>query len=85
MATVRSSELLAKLELKDLNLFLREREGFTGLDKGSILVVQSEKHVRRHRGQSGPRYHGSPRRKKTAMNGSSRQLTLKKGSSGNQV
>ena len=40
---VRSSELLAKLE--DLNLILREREGFTGLGMWSVLVVQSEKHV----------------------------------------
>ena len=45
VATVRSSELQAKLELEDLNLILREREGFTGLGMWSILVVQSEQHV----------------------------------------
>ena len=43
--TVRSSELLAKLELEDLALILREREGFTGLGMWSVLVVQSEQHV----------------------------------------
>ena len=45
MATVKSSELLAKLELEDLDLILREREGFAGLGMWSILVVQSEQHV----------------------------------------
>ena len=44
MAMVRSSELLAKLELEDLNLILRER-GFAGLGMWSILVVQSKQHV----------------------------------------
>ena len=43
LATVRSSELLAKLE--DLDLILREREGFAGLSMWSVLVVQSEQHV----------------------------------------
>ena len=43
MATVRSSELLAKLELEDLDLILRE--GFAGLGMWSVLVVQSEQHV----------------------------------------
>ena len=45
MATVRSSQLLAKLELEDLDLILRERENFAGLGKWSFLVVQSEQHV----------------------------------------
>ena len=45
VAMVRSSELLVKLELEDLNLILREREGFAGLGMWSILVVQSEQHV----------------------------------------
>ena len=44
VATVRSSELLAKLELEDLNLILRERR-FRWLGMWSILVVQSELHV----------------------------------------
>ena len=45
VATVRSSELLAKLQLEDLDLILREREGFAGLGMWSVLVVQSEQHV----------------------------------------
>ena len=36
VATVRSSELLAKLKLVDLDLILRE--GFTGLGMWSVLV-----------------------------------------------
>ena len=43
-AKVRSSKLLAKLELEDLNLILRERR-LAGLGMWSILVVQSEQHV----------------------------------------
>ena len=44
MATVRSSELLAKLELEDLNLILRERRfcWFWYVEHSS---VQSEQHV----------------------------------------
>ena len=45
VATVRSSELLAKLELENLDLILREREGFAGLGMWSVLVVRSEQHV----------------------------------------
>ena len=41
---VRSSELLAKLELEDLGLIFREK-GFAGLGMWSVLVVQSEQHV----------------------------------------
>ena len=37
--------VLAKLELEDLYLNLREREGFAGLGIWSLLVVQSEQHV----------------------------------------
>ena len=37
VARVRSSELLAKVELEDLALILREREGFTGLGMWSVL------------------------------------------------
>ena len=43
MAMVRSSELLAKLELEDFDLILRLR--FRGLGMWSVLVVQSEQHV----------------------------------------
>ena len=45
MATVRSSELLAKLELENLDLILREREDFAGKGTWSVLVVLSEQHV----------------------------------------
>ena len=45
VATERSSELLANLELEDLDLIFREREGFAGLGMWSFLVVQSEQHV----------------------------------------
>ena len=43
MATARSSELLAKLE--DLDLILRDREGFSGFGTWGALMVQSEQHV----------------------------------------
>ena len=44
VAMVRSSELLAKLELGNLDLILRERR-LRHLDTWSVLVVQSEQHV----------------------------------------
>ena len=40
VVTVRSSELLAKLERDDLELILRKREGFAGLDIWNVLAVQ---------------------------------------------
>ena len=57
VARVRSSELLAKLELEDLDLILRDRRlCWFG------HVVQSEQHViyilRAGRGQGGPIKHG---------------------------
>ena len=56
VATVRSSDLLAKLELEDLDLFLRERIRWLGMR--SVLMVQSEQHViyrlMAGRGQGGP-------------------------------
>ena len=45
VARVRSSELLAKLQLEDLDLILLEREGFAGLGMWSVRVVQSEQHM----------------------------------------
>ena len=45
MATVRSRELLAKLELKNLDLIEREIEGFASLVMWSVLEVQSDQHV----------------------------------------
>ena len=44
VATVRSSELLAKLKLEDLDLILRERR-LAGLGIRSVPVVQLEQHV----------------------------------------
>ena len=61
VATVRSSELLAKLEIKDLDLILRERRlpWFGHVEYSS---VQSEQHViyrlRAGVGQGGPSQHG---------------------------
>ena len=43
VATVRPSELLAKLELEDLDLILRK--SFASLDMWGFLVVQPEQHV----------------------------------------
>ena len=89
VATVRSSELLAKLELEDLDLILREREGFAGLGMWSVLVVQSGHHViyrlMTGEGQGGPSLHGRNWWRETVVSGSSRQLTLKKGAPGDQV
>ena len=44
VAMVTSSKLLAKLELEDLNLILKERK-LRCLGMWSILLVQSEQHV----------------------------------------
>ena len=41
---VRSSELLAKLNVKT-SISFRDREGFTAFGMWSVLVVQSEQHV----------------------------------------
>ena len=88
MATVRSSQLLAKLELEDFVIFW-EKEGFAGLQMWRVFVMQSEQHViyrlKASRGQGGPNWHGRNWRKATAVSGSSRQLILKKGAPGDQV
>ena len=59
VATARPRELLVKLELKDLDLTLRERASFAGLDMLSVLEVQSDQHViyrlMEDGGQGGPR------------------------------
>ena len=61
VARVRSSELLAKLQLEDLDLIL-EREGFAGLGMWRVRVVQSEQHMicrlTASGGQGGPSKHG---------------------------
>ena len=89
VARVRSSELLAKLQLEHLDLILREREDFAGLGMWSVRVVQSEQHMicrlTASGGQGGPSKHGRNWQRKTAVSGSSPQLTLKKGAPGDQV
>ena len=55
----------------------------------SVRVVQSEQHMicrlTASRGQGGPNKHGRNWQRKTAVSGSSPQLTLKKGAPGDQV
>ena len=61
VARVRSRELLAKLQLEDLDLILRERR-LPGLGMWRIRVVQSEQHMicrlTASGGQGGPSKHG---------------------------
>ena len=88
VARVRSSELLAKLQLEDLDLILRERRlrWFGHVARSSL---QSEQHMiwrlTASRGQGGPSKLGRNWQRKTAVSGSSPQLTLKKGAPGDQV
>ena len=66
-----------------------EREGLAGLGMWSVRVVQSEQHMicrlTASGGQGGPSKHGRNWQRKTAVSGSSPQLTLKKGAPGDQV
>ena len=66
-----------------------EREGFAGLGMWRVRVVQSEQHMicrlTASGGQGGPSKHGRNWQRKTAVSGSSPQLTLKKGAPGDQV
>ena len=84
VATVRSSELLAKLELEDLNLILRERRlrwfGHVERSSGAIRTA-CDIQIDDRRGAGRPRNW----RRETAVSGSSRQLTLMKGAPGDQV
>ena len=61
VARLRSSELLAKLQLEDLNLILRERR-LRWFGHNRVRVVQSEQHMicrlTASRGQGGPSKHG---------------------------
>ena len=61
-ATVRSSELLAKLELEDPDLILGESQRLRWFGRVERLVVQSEQHViyslMINVGQGGPSFHG---------------------------
>ena len=84
VARVRSSELLAKLQLEDLDLILRERRlrwlGHVERLSGAIRTAYDGR-----RGQGGPSKHGRNWQRKTAVSGSSPQLTLKKGAPGDQA
>ena len=66
-----------------------ETEGFAGLCMWSVLVVQLEQHViyrlMAGGGQGGPSWHGRNWRRRTAVSGSSWQLTLKIEAPGDQV
>ena len=57
VATVRSSELLAKLQLEDLNLILRERRihwfGYVECASGAIRTAYDNQ-IEGRRGQGGP-------------------------------
>ena len=77
VATVRSSELLQSLRT---STSFCGREGFPGLGMLSVLVVQSEQHVIFRLMAE-----GGKRRRRTAVSGSLRQLTLKKGAPGDTV
>ena len=80
VARVRSSELLAKLQLEDLDLILRERRlrwfGHVARSSGAIRTAYDMQIDGKH---------GRNWQRKTAVSGSSPQLTLKKGAPGDQV
>ena len=83
VARVRSSELLAKLQLEDLDLILRERRlrwfGHVECSNGAIRTAYDMQ-------IDGKQGVGRPKQTwKTAVSGSSPQLTLKKGAPGDQV
>ena len=88
VATVRSRELLAKLELEDLDLILRVRRlhwfGHVERSSGAVRTA-CDIHIEGRRGQGGSSKHGRNCWRKTAVSGSLRQLTLKKAAPGNQV
>ena len=66
-----------------------ERGGFAGLGMWRVQVVQSEQHMicrwTASGGKGGPSGHGGSWQRRTAVSGSSPQLTLKKGAPGDQV
>ena len=87
VARVRSSELLAKLQLEDLNLILRERRlrwfGHVARSSGAISTAY-DMQIDGKRGAGRPKQTWK-KLTKTAVSGSSPQLTLKKGEPGDQV
>ena len=88
MATIRSSELLAKLQFEDLDLILRERRlrwfGYVERSNGTIRAA-CDIQIEGRRGAGRPKLTWKKLSEKTAVSGSSRQLTLKKGAPGDQV
>ena len=87
VARVRSSELLAKLQLEDLDLILRERRlrwfGHVVCSSGAIRTAYDIQ-IDGRRGAGRPKQTWK-KLTKAAVSGSSRQLTLKKGAPGDQV
>ena len=90
VAMVRSSELLDKLNLLSLRLILREREkaslvwacrAFWWCSQNSMWYTGWWQAG----GREAPSWHGRNWQRKTAVSGSSPQLTLKKGAPGDQV
>ena len=88
VASVRSSELLAKLQLEDLDLILRERRlrwfGHVARSSGAIRTAY-DMQIDGKRGAGRPKQTWKKLTEKTAVSGSSPQLTLKKGAPGDQV
>ena len=87
MATVRSSELLAKLELEDLDLILRERRlcwfGHMELSSGAVRTA-CDIQIDGRRGAGRPKQTWK-KQTKTVVSGSLPQLILKKGAPRDQV
>ena len=77
-ATTRSSELLARLGIEDLDLW--RSDGSAGMDMWNAPMVQSRQpftyRLRESVGLGGPRWHGSSWQRGIAENGSSRLSTL---------
>ena len=85
VARVRSSELLAKLQLEDLNLILREKASLVWTGGGGEEQTWKKLTGGGRGGGGGANKHERNWQRKTAVSGSSPQLTLKKGAPGDQV
>ena len=88
VARVRSSKLLAKLQLEDLDLILRERRlhwfGHVARSSGTIRTAY-DMQIDGKRGPGRPKQTWKKLTEKDCVSGSSPQLTLKKGAPGDQV
>ena len=88
VARVRSSELLAKLQVEDLDLILRERRlrwfGHVEHWSGAIRTAY-DMQIDGKRGAGRPKQTWKKLTEKDCLSGSSPQLTLKKGAPGGQV